>query len=152
MKPEIISFILLFFFITQFGHSSEENTPELKPNQILILGWVKEPKAYTINEVESLMSCLLKAGGVMSEASLRKILIKKRTNENGQIKYIDYRVDLKAYVEELPKDDEDSIFWIEKGDVIYIPSGCLFPSEEYVNGFNKKMEEILKKEKKYLHK
>ena len=130
MKSEIFRSILLFLLIIQLGYAAEGKSHEFKPNQIIILGWVKEPQTYTINEKESLISCLLKAGGVLSEASLRKIIIKKRVHENGKLKYVDYRVDLKALVEDSIADVKESIFWISEGDVIYVPSGCLFPSKE----------------------
>lgn len=93
------------------------------PQEILLLGQVRKPGPYRFPpEVEAMdiVEAVARSGGLTEIANPRKVTVKKKTATG---KYIAYKIDLKELQRGLQEglDDEDTRFYIQPGDIIYVP-------------------------------
>lgn len=93
------------------------------PQEILMLGQVRKPGPFRFPpEVEAMdiVEAVARSGGLTEIANPRKVTVKKKTATG---KYIAYKIDLKELQRGLQDglDDEDTRFYIEPGDIIYVP-------------------------------
>ena len=93
------------------------------PQEILLLGQVRTPGPYKFPpEVEAMdiVEAIARSGGLTEIANPRKVTVKKKTPAGS---YLVYKIDLKELQRGLQEglDDEDTRFYIQPGDIIYVP-------------------------------
>jgi polysaccharide export outer membrane protein len=93
------------------------------PQEILLLGQVRKPGPYKFPpEVEAMdiVEAVARSGGLTEIANPRKVTVKKKTQTGS---YLVYKIDLKELQRGLQEglDDEDTRFYIQPGDIIYVP-------------------------------
>jgi polysaccharide export outer membrane protein len=93
------------------------------PQEVLMLGQVRKPGPFRFPpEVEAmdLVEAVARNGGLTEIANPKKVVVKKKT-ERGN--YVAYKVDLHVLQRGLRegRDDEDTRFYIEPGDIIFVP-------------------------------
>jgi protein involved in polysaccharide export with SLBB domain len=93
------------------------------PQEVLMLGQVRRPGPFRFPpEVQAmdLVEAVARNGGLTEIANSRKVVVKKKT---GKGNYIAYKVDLQELQKGLQegRDDEDTRFYIEPGDIVFVP-------------------------------
>lgn len=93
------------------------------PQEVLLLGQVRKPGPFLFPpEVEAMdiVEAVARSGGLTELANPRRVVVKKKT-DTGQ--YVAYKIDLKELQRGLQEglDDEDTRFYIEPGDIIFVP-------------------------------
>lgn len=99
------------------------NIVSYAPQEVMMLGQFRKPGPFRFPpEVEAmdLVEAVARNGGLTEIANPKKVVVKKKT-ERGN--YIAYKVDLRELQKGLQegRDDEDTRFYIQPGDIIFVP-------------------------------
>ena len=93
------------------------------PQEVMMLGQFRRPGPFRFPpEVEAmdLVEAVARNGGLTEIANPKKVVVKKKTDSGN---YVAYKVDLRELQKGLQdgRDDEDTRFYIEPGDIIFVP-------------------------------
>lgn len=95
---------------------------DYKNQQVSMVGYIKAPGIYTLKNKTSLIDLVALAGGIGQEGDYRAIITRtvngKTTKQN---------IDLRKLMEQ---PDKSQTFFVERGDIIYIPKVPMF----YIHG------------------
>jgi len=90
------------------------------PQEVLMLGEVRKPGPFSFpHEVEAMdiVEAVARSGGVTELASEKKVTVKRKTDVGFDV----YRVDLKSLKRGLEEGNDEGRFFLQPGDIVFIP-------------------------------